>query len=50
MSDIDRRICEMCLIEGAPYAEAAEAVGLSTPATAKRLERARARIRKAVDR
>jgi RNA polymerase sigma factor (sigma-70 family) len=48
MQEIDRRICEMCLIDGLSYREAAQAVGLSLPSTAKRLERARARIRKVV--
>lgn len=48
LSDTDRRICEMCLVDGATYQEAAVAVGQPVTAVAKRLQRARARIRKAV--
>jgi RNA polymerase sigma-70 factor (ECF subfamily) len=38
----------LCLVEGYSYAEAAEHLGLSTSAVAKRLERARASVRRAV--
>lgn len=48
LSDTDRRICELCLVDGASYKEAAEAVGQPVTAVAKRLQRAKAKIRKAV--
>lgn len=48
LSDTDRRICEMCLVDGASYKEAAAAVGQPVTAVAKRLQRAKARIREAV--
>lgn len=43
---VDRRICELCLVEGMSYREAARELGLTTAAVGKRLERARARLRK----
>ena len=48
LDGLDRRICELCLIEGRSYAEAAVIVGASVGAVGKRLERARTRIRTAV--
>ncbi|CAN5131248.1 sigma-70 family RNA polymerase sigma factor [soil metagenome] len=48
LDPIDRRICELCLIDGRPYAEAAEQVGISVDAVKKRVSRTRARLRKAV--
>jgi len=48
LDDLDRRICELCLIEGRSYAEAAALVGASVGAVSKRLERARTRLRTAV--
>lgn len=48
LDPIDRRICELCLIEGRSYREAAVMVGKSVGAVSKRLERARTRIRTAV--
>jgi RNA polymerase sigma factor (sigma-70 family) len=47
LSDIDRTICEMCLLEGMTYKEAAAQLGRPVSAVAKRLQRAKARIRKA---
>lgn len=47
LSEIDRRICELCLVQGWPYREAAAELGHSVSALAKRLQRARARIREA---
>ncbi|WP_136709590.1 RNA polymerase sigma factor [Agromyces sp. H66] len=48
LDPIDRRICEMCLIDGAPYAEAAKQLGLSVGAVKQRVSRSRARLKKAV--
>lgn len=48
LSDIDRRICEMCLVDGRTYKDAATELGHPVTAVAKRLQRAKARIRKAV--
>ena len=44
----DRRVCELCLIEGVPYAAAAEQLGLSVGAVKQRVSRSRARLKKAV--
>jgi RNA polymerase sigma factor (sigma-70 family) len=48
LPEADRIICELCLIEGRSYREAASLVGTSVGSVGKRLERARARLRKAV--
>ena len=48
LSDTDRRICELCLVEGASYKEAAAELGHSVTVVAKILQRAKARIRKGV--
>lgn len=48
LPELDRRVCELCLIDGRSYREAASLVGSSVGSVAKRLERARARLRKAV--
>jgi RNA polymerase sigma factor (sigma-70 family) len=48
LSETDRRVCELCLIEGRPYAEAAEVVGISVGAVKQRVLRTRTRLRKAV--
>lgn len=48
LPELDRLVCELCLIEGRSYREAAALVGTSVGSVAKRLERARARLRKAV--
>ena len=48
LSPNDRRLCELCLIEGYSYQEAAAELDITPPAAAKRLQRARARLRKAV--
>jgi RNA polymerase sigma-70 factor (ECF subfamily) len=45
---IDRRVCELCLVEGRSYVEAADELGLSVDAVKKRVSRARTRLRKAV--
>ncbi|MFB2584662.1 RNA polymerase sigma factor [Herbiconiux liukaitaii] len=48
LSESDRELCRLCLIEGYTYKEAAEHLGVSVGAVAKRLERARIRLRKAL--
>jgi RNA polymerase sigma-70 factor (ECF subfamily) len=45
---IDRRICELCLLEGRSYSEAATALGLSVGAVTQRVARSRVRLKKAV--
>lgn len=45
---LDRSICEMCLIEGRSYSEAAALLGVSIGAVTKRVSRSRARLKKAV--
>ncbi len=45
---IDRRICELCLLEGYSYAEAAEMLGLSVGAVTQRVSRSRRRLKKVV--
>lgn len=48
LPEVDRRVCELCLIEGRSYAEAAEELGLSVGAVKQRVLRARTRLRKVV--
>lgn len=48
LGGIDQRIVHLCLVEGFSYDEAAEHLGLSRSALAKRLERLRATVRHAV--
>ncbi|SFR83493.1 RNA polymerase sigma-70 factor, ECF subfamily [Agromyces sp. CF514] len=48
LDPIDRRVCELCLVDGLPYAEAAEQLGLSVGAVKQRVSRSRARLKKAV--
>ncbi|RXZ47137.1 RNA polymerase sigma factor [Agromyces binzhouensis] len=48
LEPLDRRICELCLVEGHPYAEAAERLGLTVGALKQRVSRNRARLRRAV--
>jgi RNA polymerase sigma-70 factor (ECF subfamily) len=48
LGGIDQRICQLCLIEGYGYADAARQLGLTTSAVAKRVERVRAVLRAAV--
>ncbi len=45
---VDRRVCELCLIEGRSYAEAAEQLGLTVGAVKQRVLRSRTRLRKVV--
>ncbi|PZE83246.1 RNA polymerase sigma factor [Curtobacterium sp. MCBD17_032] len=48
LAPLDRRICELCLVEGHSYAEAAAMLGLSVRAATQRVSRSRARLKKAV--
>ncbi|MGM7699650.1 RNA polymerase sigma factor [Microbacterium sp. A84] len=45
LGGIDQRIIHLCLVEGYSYDEAAEHLGVSTAALAKRLQRAKAVLR-----
>jgi RNA polymerase sigma factor (sigma-70 family) len=44
----DRRVCELCLVEGLTYKQAADLIGSTPAAVGKRLQRARARLRSAL--
>ncbi|GAA1998206.1 RNA polymerase sigma factor [Microbacterium ulmi] len=48
LGGLDQRVIHLCLVEGYSYAVAADHLGLSTSAVAKRVERARAAVRLAV--
>jgi RNA polymerase sigma factor (sigma-70 family) len=48
LSETDRRVCQLCLVEGRPYAEAAELLDISVGAVKQRVRRTRTRLRKAV--
>lgn len=48
LDEQDRMVCELCLVDGASYREAARILGSTEGAVAKRLQRARAKLRKAV--
>ncbi len=48
LPELDRRICEMCLLDGRSYADAAAALGLSVGAVTQRVSRNRRRLRKVV--
>lgn len=48
LEPVDRRVCELCLIEGLSYGEASEMLGLTVPAVKQRILRSRARLKKAV--
>lgn len=48
LPDTDRRICELCLLQGHSYAEAAQLLGLSVSAATQPPPRSRRRPRKAV--
>lgn len=48
LPDVDRRICELCLLDGRTYSEAAAELGLSVGAVRQRVARSRARLKKAV--
>jgi RNA polymerase sigma factor (sigma-70 family) len=46
LDPIDQRVCELCLIEGRPYKEAAALLGTSVGAIKQRVSRVRTRLRK----
>jgi len=46
MPEIDRRVCELCLFEGHSYESAARELNTTSGAVGKRLQRARAVLRK----
>ncbi|SDT39405.1 RNA polymerase sigma-70 factor, ECF subfamily [Agromyces flavus] len=48
LEPIDRQVCELCLVEGVSYAEAAKRLDLSVGAIKQRVSRSRARLKKAV--
>ena len=48
LDPVDQRVCELCLIEGRPYKEAAAMLGTSVGAIKQRVARSRARLRKVV--
>lgn len=48
LEPLDRRICQLCLVEGHSYADAAERLGLTVGALKQRVSRTRARLRRAV--
>jgi RNA polymerase sigma factor (sigma-70 family) len=50
LAPLDRRVCELCLLEGRSYAEAAELLGISVGAVTQRVSRSRNRLKKAVTR
>lgn len=47
LDDLDRRLCQLCLIEGVSYERAAKQLGITQPAARKRIQRARARLAQA---
>jgi len=47
LPEIDRRLCELCLIEGRSYDEAATLLGLTPASARKRIQRSRTRLRAA---
>lgn len=49
LPDGERAVCELCLLQGLSYREAAVSLGLSEAAVGKRLQRARARMREEVE-
>jgi RNA polymerase sigma factor (sigma-70 family) len=46
LPDIDRLVCELCLLQGYSYQEAADRLSISEASIGKRLHRARQQIRK----
>jgi len=48
LPELDRRICELCLLEGHSYAEAADMLGLTVGAITQRVSRNRRRLKKVV--
>lgn len=48
LDPIDRQVCELCLVQGLPYAEAARELRITVGAVKQRVSRSRVRLRKAV--
>ena len=48
LDPLDRRVCELCLLDGLPYADAALRLGLTVGAVKQRVLRSRIKLRKAV--
>lgn len=48
LTDVDRQVCSLCLVDGMSYREAARVLQTSETAVGKRLQRARQRIREAM--
>lgn len=48
MPEVERRVCELCLLQGFSYREAAEQLGISESAAGKKLQRARTKLRNEV--
>ncbi|MGN8049062.1 RNA polymerase sigma factor [Curtobacterium sp. 22159] len=48
LPETDRLICELCLVQGYSYAEAAQLLGLTVGTVTQRVSRSRRRLRKAV--
>jgi RNA polymerase sigma factor (sigma-70 family) len=48
LDPLDQRVCELCLVEGRPYKEVADLLGISVGAIKQRVSRARNRLRKVV--
>lgn len=48
LTDVDRQLCELCLVRGLSYREAAQLTELTQTTVGKRLQRARARLRTAL--
>lgn len=47
LDELDQRLCQLCLVEGYSYKEAARELGRSVAWVGKRLQRARVQLRKA---
>ena len=46
LPELDRRVCELCLLQGFTYREASQQLGISEASVGKRLHRARQDMRK----
>lgn len=49
MSDLDREVCQLCMLEGLSYREAATQLSISQASVGKRLHRARLKIRRDIN-
>ncbi|ROQ39692.1 RNA polymerase sigma-70 factor (ECF subfamily) [Frondihabitans sp. PhB188] len=45
LSEVDRRLCQLCLIEGRSYEDASMLLGLTAASARKRIQRTRSRLR-----